>query len=101
MPNTSRLLDLWNGICCCHSDPSCILMGGWIITASPDTESSGLPQARLVDMTIGYCGHPGNIVTSSATVLCNSRGKARLGDQVTGCNIGQVITGAPDFDTGG
>jgi hypothetical protein len=101
MPDTSRVLDLWDGICCCHSKPTCIPMGGWIIEGSGDCGASAFTQARQQDMTIGYCGHPGNIVTSSATCLCNSRGKARVGDQVNGCNIGQIITGAPDFQSGG
>lgn len=95
MPASSRLSDLWSGICCCHSDPPCIPMAGPIITGSPNTISGGLSQARLTDTTIGYCGHPGTIVTASPNCKANSLGKARIGDQVVGCNIGNIITGNP------
>lgn len=98
MPASSRLTDLWMGICCCHSDPTCINMGGYIITASPNHNSGGLPQARLGDMTIGWCGHPGMIVTAAPTDLTNGLGKARVGEAVTGCNIGNIITGNPNHE---
>jgi len=99
MADTSREFDQWNGICCCHPPAPCVPMGGWIITGSADTIAQGQKQARLVDMTVGYCGHTGQIVSASSGVDCNSRGKVRVGDQVTGCNIGNVITGLPNYQT--
>lgn len=93
MSAASRLTDLWSGICCCHNNPTCIPMGGKIITASIDIESSGLAQARLTDITQGWCGHTGTIVTGSPNVFTNGLNNARVGDQVTGCNIGNIITG--------
>jgi len=93
MSATSRLTDMWSGICCCHPPYPCISMGGQIITASSDTESSGLAQARLTDVTQGWCGHTGTIVTGSPNVFTNGLNDARIGDQVTGCNIGEIITG--------
>ena len=101
MPQSSRLLDQWTGICCCHSSPTCISMGGYIITASPNVISSSQGQGRFVDTTIGYCGHTGIIITSSVTVKANTLGKAKIGDQVVGCNIGTVITGNPTHNVGG
>ena len=98
MPSSSRLTDLWSGICCCHSHPTCITMGGYIITASPNHNSGGLPQARLGDMTIGWCGHPGTIITAAPTDLTNGLGKARIGEVVAGCNIGNIITGNPKHE---
>ena len=95
MPFSSRIGDIWTGICCCHDDPTCIPMTGFIITGSPNDISGGSPQGRLTDMTIGACGHPGIIVTSSPNALANSLGKARVGDMVTGCNIGTIVTGQP------
>jgi len=95
MPISSRVGDQWVGICCCHSDPTCIGMGGIIVTGSPDTISSGLGQAAVPDMTIGWCGHPGFIVTGSPDTLANNKSKATVGSQVTGCNIGTVVTGNP------
>lgn len=93
MPSISRITDMWSGICCCHSDPPCIGMGGFIITSSSNHISSGSGVARLGDLTVGYCGHTGTIVTASTKNLTEGRGKALVGSQVSGCNIGTVITG--------
>ena len=94
MSASARLTDIWTGICCCHSDPTCISMGGRIISSSGNIESVGLGQGRLSDLTIGWCGHPGNIVSGSPNVQANSLGAAYIGSTVYGCNIGQVVTGA-------
>jgi uncharacterized Zn-binding protein involved in type VI secretion len=75
-------------------------MGGIIISASANA-NSGISQARLADMTIGWCGHPGMIITGSATSRTNSLGKARLGDSVHGCNIGIIVGGNPKHIVGG
>lgn len=101
MSSQSRLTDLWTGRCCCHNDPDCRDMTGPIITASENGISGGLAQARLVDITIGSCGHTGRIVTCSSTAILNSRGKARIGDLVTGCNIGVIVTGNGVHEVGG
>jgi hypothetical protein len=90
---TARLTDLWVGVCCCHSDPTCIPMTGRIITASKDTFSTIKGQGRLVDQTIGECGHPGKVIQASNICFANERGKAFVGAGVTGCNIGNVVTG--------
>ena len=39
MPASSRLSDIWTGICCCHVLPTCIPMTGTIITGSPNAVS--------------------------------------------------------------
>lgn len=96
----SRVTDMWIGICCCHSKPTCIPMGGFIITGSSDAVSAGLSNARVGDITIGYCGHVGMVVTGSGSNLTNSLGKSTTGSVVTGCNIGMVITGSPTHTTG-
>jgi uncharacterized Zn-binding protein involved in type VI secretion len=70
-------------------------MGGYIITSSGDHISSALGVARIGDQTIGYCGHPGIIVSGSSVNLTNGLGKALIGSQVTGCNIGTIVTGNP------
>ena len=95
MASSSRLTDMWVGICCCHSDPTCISMGGYIITGSPNVISSSQAQGRLLETTIGFCGHSGMVVTSSPNVNANTRGKIKIGESVVGCNIGIVITGNP------
>lgn len=93
MPSSSRLTDIWTGICCCHEDPTCIPMSGPVISGSPNNKSGSLSQAFLTSVTQGWCGHTGQIITASATVKTNSLGKARVGDLVTGCNLGIMITG--------
>ena len=98
MAASARVTDLWTGICCCHPPAPCIPMVGPIISGSPNTKSGNLAQARLTDMTIGYCGHPGIIVTASPNHKTNNLGSARVGDQVTGCNIGVIITGSPNHN---
>lgn len=99
MPSISRQSDIWTGICCCHKDPKCIGMGGYIITASPNHISSGLGVGRFTDITIGYCGHSGTIVSGSPNDNTNGFSKARVGSAVTGCNIGTVVTGNPTHIT--
>jgi len=100
MPSSARLSDLWVGICCCHSKPTCIQMAGPIITGSPNDNSGGLAQARLTDMVIGYCGHTGSIVSAASYCNANSLGKARIGDKVVGCVIGNIVTGSPNHIVG-
>jgi len=95
MANSARLGDMWTGVCCCHTKPTCIPMTGFIITGSLNSVSGNNSQARFLDMTIGACGHTGLIITASPNVQTNSLGKARLGDSVVGCNIGTIITGEP------
>ncbi|MCK5158582.1 MAG: hypothetical protein KAR08_05470 [Candidatus Heimdallarchaeota archaeon] len=95
MPAAARLTGMWTGICCCHSDPTCISMGGTIITGSPDTISGGLAQAGVTGMTIGWCGHTGTIVTGSPDCFANSLGKGIFGSVIAGCNQGIIVTGNP------
>jgi len=108
MPQTARLNDPWSGICCCHTSPTCIPMTGRIISASTNTSSSNQGQGRLLDITVGACGHTGRLITSSNKNFANSRGKTKLNDFIIGCNIGRIISGnnthficegggAPDF----
>ena len=100
MPSVSRLTDMWVGICCCHPPDPCIPMGGTIVHGSIDAVSASLGVARLTDLTIGWCGHSGNIVTSSLSNITNGRGKGIVTSMVTGCNIGVVVTGNSTHNTG-
>lgn len=101
MPAHSRLGDIGVGICCCHSDPPCIPMVGPLITASTNTSINGLGAARLTDIVIGACGHPGVMITSSTTAKVNGLGAVRVGDFFTGCFTGTIVTGSPNQITGG
>jgi hypothetical protein len=75
-------------------------MGGTIVTGSHNAVSGGPSQSRLTDTTIGWCGHPGMIITGSATSHTNGLHKARIGEFVFGCNIGIIITGNQTHDVG-
>ena len=107
MPASSRFGDMWTGICCCHDKDhheqdgnDCIPMAGIVISGSADSVSSNQGQGRMTDMTIGYCGHPGIIISSSGSHKTNSLGTARTGDGVTGCNVGVLVTGNPSHIVG-
>ena len=76
MPSAARITDLWVGICCCHSHPTCVSMTGHIITGSPNVIDLSQKQARLTDMTIGECGHTGRIVSGTPVVIANGLQKA-------------------------
>ncbi len=102
MPASSRfLVDIWAGICCCHSSPTCVSMAGPIMRGSPNTVSGNAKQSRLTDITIGYCGHPGTIVSGSSTVEANNLPKSKIGDTVVGCNIGSLVSGLTTHEVGG
>jgi hypothetical protein len=98
MANSARsLVDMWSGICVCPPHTT-IPMVGFILTGSSDVQSGGPAQSRLTDLTIGTCGHTGIIVSASVNHFTNNLGSARVGDLVTGCNIGVIITGAPSHN---
>lgn len=99
MPSVARIGDMWVGICCCHPPIPCIGMSGTIITGSGNAKSGGPSVGRLTDIVIGFCGHPGTIVSASGKNFTNALGKARVGDAVTGCTIGTIITGNPTHTT--
>jgi len=99
MAGNARSFDLWAGICCCHPPIPCVGMAGPIITFSTDTQVNSRGQARMFDITIGFCGHSGVIVSSSLNTQVNSRGVARCFDVVVGCNIGVIVTCSSDTHT--
>ena len=102
MPNSARVGDLWSGICDCHNPPE--EMQGQILNGSENCISGNRPQARVTDITIGWCEHMGQIVGGSSTAFANKLPKARVGDPVVGCNIGTIVSGNPKHiicDAGG
>lgn len=98
MSSSSRLTDLFVGICCCHPPVPCIPMAGQIITVSPNCVVNSLGQGRLTDIVIGGCGHPGVIVSGSPNVNANSLSKAFITSSVVGCLIGTIVTGSPNYN---
>ena len=101
MPPQSRIGDLGVGICCCHPPIPCIRMVGPLIQGSPNHRTNGIPSSRLGDMIIGYCGHSGFMISSSATARINGLGAVRIGDNFSGCFTGILVQGSPNTITGG
>jgi hypothetical protein len=93
-------IGIWTGQCCCHSNPDCVPMTGYVITGSPNVFTSSVKQGRLTDITIGECGHTGKLITGSNVVFANSIQKALVTSVVDGCNIGRVIQGDTTHDIG-
>lgn len=79
-----------------HEDP--IIVGGTIITGSPNMEADGKRAvARLDDQVRTDCGHSDFIITTSATIVNDSglvKKVARLGDRVgrNGIYVADIIT---------
>ena len=92
MSNNARLTDMWAGVCVCHKTP--VGMAGIIVTSAGSVLSEGMGEARVGDITIGFCGHPGVIVSGSGITVSEGSSQARTGDPVVGCNIGVIVTGA-------
>jgi len=90
----ARFLDIGVGICCCHSDPTCIPMAGFILTGSTDFQIDGLPAARMLDIVIGFCGHVGFMIGSSDEMFIDGRGSCRFLDIFVGCFSGIIVSGS-------
>mgnify|MGYP006928174253 CR=1 FL=1 len=93
---TARLTDVGVGICCCHPPIPCIPMVGMLVTASSNYITNGLGEARLGDVMLGNCGHPGTMITCSNRSLINGLGTVRISDAFSGCFTGVVVTGSPN-----
>ena len=96
MPAGSRLTDIWSGVCTQHSGS--IPMTGTIIGGSEKNKSGKLGQATTTCMTIGECGHVGQIVTGSPSCKTGGLEKAVVGSQIVGSNIGTVISGSSNHN---
>jgi len=96
MPQAARNSDVIVGICCCHSNPTCISVSGIIVGNSPNVGVNGLGAARVGDAAIGSCGHATIIVSGSPNTLINGLGAARVGDSVAGCITGTIVSGSPN-----
>nr|BDD47142.1 hypothetical protein 17 [Saccharospirillaceae bacterium] len=90
----ARVNDTTVGICCAHSNPTCIPMTGMISQGATKVMAEGVPVARLNDTVIGSCGHTGMIAGGSATVMAKGLPVARAGDSHTGSFTGSIGGGA-------
>ncbi|MCK5015816.1 MAG: hypothetical protein KAS32_01990 [Candidatus Peribacteraceae bacterium] len=100
MPPVVRINDMFVGTCCCHSKPTCIDIAGLLIVGNAVHVVEGSPQSRVGDMGIGFCGHPTILVTGSPTNFSGGPPKGRIGDTVTGCVTGIMVTGAGTDNSG-
>ena len=101
MAGIARQGDLVSCICCCHPPIPCVSTIGYFVQSSLTVSGNGLGVARLGDMAICSCGHPTFLVGASTTVTANGLGVGRVGDPVSGCPVGNVITGSTDITAGG
>lgn len=76
-------------------------MVGPLIQGSPNHRTNALPSSRIGDMVLGYCGHPGFMITSSSTARINGLGAVRVGDMFAGCFTGTLVQGSPNTIVGG
>lgn len=90
----ARLNDITVGICCAHSNPSCIPMTGLIAQGEATVTAEGLPVARINDIVIGSCGHAGIIASGLPTVMAEGQQVARVGDTHSSSFRGTIGAGA-------
>lgn len=91
----ARVQDITVGICCAHSKPTCIAVGGLVANGAPTVTAEGLPVARLGDTVISACGHTALIASASASVFADGLPVARTGDTHSGVFSGVISAGAP------
>lgn len=99
MPSVSRIGDTFKAICCCHKH--CRSVTGVIVTGSANVIANGSQVALLNAIGKATCGHTAIIVSASPNVVANSLGVARIGDVVTGCPHGTIVTGSPNVYANG
>jgi len=92
MAGVVRLGDLCSCVCCCHHNPKCRGTIGIAITGANSVLTNSSPTVRLTDMFMCDCGHPTFVVSASSTVFAEKLQVARLGDVVSGCPTGIIIT---------
>jgi hypothetical protein len=90
---TSRITDLWAGVCSCHRTPKSTT--GVLITGASTVNKENLASSRLTDIVLSSCGHVSPVILASSTVYHESLASARITDLVGGgCLSGVLITGA-------
>lgn len=94
MTLTARVGDTVSGVCCAHSNPTCISTTGIIVQGAGTVNSEGQPIARVSDTVALACGHTAIIVSSNATVSAEGILVARIGDSVGGVFTGTIVSSA-------
>ncbi len=70
----------------------CIGTIGVFVTGANSVMTNSSPTVRLTDMAICGCGHPTFVVGASGTTYVEKLPVARLGDPVSACPVGTIIT---------
>lgn len=92
MPAMTRIGDVAVGVCCCHSDPTCVGWAGVYVSGDPTVNVEGSPDSRVGDIVVGC--HAQVAVGYSATVNSGGLGTTRVGDATAGCTTGTNVSGA-------
>jgi len=96
MPGIAKLGDLCSCVCCCHPPIPCVGTIGVAVTGANTVLTNGAATVRLTDMFICGCGHPTFVVGASGTTFAEGLPVARLGDPVSACPVGNIITASGD-----
>ena len=88
----ARTTDLCACVCSCHPTPIGTI--GTFITGASTVITEGERTVRLGDIAICSCGHITIAVTSASTVCAEDILVSRLGDAVSACPVGTIITSA-------
>lgn len=93
----ARVGDRTHGTCY-HPSHIPKVVGGTIITGSPDVITNDRLTARVNDLVLTDCGHIGYIITGSPNDIANNRLVARIQDKVSnGAPYkAEIITCSPD-----
>jgi len=70
----------------------CVGTIGIAVTGATSVKTNGSPTVRLTDMFICGCGHPTFVVGASSSVFAEGLPVARLGDPVSACPVGTIIS---------
>jgi len=99
MPGVARIGDVFKAICCCHS--GCEDVSGVIVSGSANVFANGINVSFCSAIGIASCGHTAIIVSCSPNVLVNGIGCARLGDIVSGCPKGVIVSSSANVFVNG
>lgn len=99
MPSVARIGDVFKAVCCCHKH--CRHVTGVIVSGSANVISNGSSTALMNSIGKATCGHTAIVVSASPNVIANSLGVARIGDAVTGCPHGIIVSGSANVYANG
>jgi uncharacterized Zn-binding protein involved in type VI secretion len=96
MPGIAKVGDTVSCICCCHPPIPCIPTVGVFVAGDATVFVDNQQVVRLGDIAICACGHPTLVVAASPDVFSTNVGIARLGDPVSACPVGVIVSSSVD-----